>query len=40
MRYCPALWARASERRRGLDLTLWLVWPDAGHSLTGASWCG
>ena len=25
------------RRRRGLDLTLWLVWPDAWHSLTGAS---
>src|SRR5215204_4046347 len=37
MRYCPAFVARASGRRRGLDLTLWLWWPDAGHSLTGAS---
>src|SRR5215211_2046022 len=36
-RYCPACAARADERRRGLDLTLWLWWPDAGHSLTGAS---
>src|SRR5215211_2101700 len=35
-RYCPAFGTRASGRRRGLDLTLWLWWPDAGHSLTGA----
>jgi hypothetical protein len=32
--------ARAEWRRRGLNLTLGLWWPDAGHSLTGASLCG
>jgi len=34
------VWRSQDGRRRGLDLTRWLVWPDAWHSLTGASCAG